>query len=106
MFHIFYWKTNNLLSDSPSIRCLTLRRELPSRFFHESEKKFVNFFLESHIRAGVHFTNILGAAFTRADPINAKMTFKSSVLFFALLGSERVKTAGKTLMKLTPDEEK
>jgi len=35
------------------------------------------------------------------DPKSAKNTFKSSV-FFVLSGSTRVKTACKTMMKLTP----
>ncbi len=54
----------------------------------------------SHPR--VIFTNILCAAFTSSDPKNAKMTFKSSVLF-ALLGSARVKASRKMLVKSTPD---
>ena len=51
---------------------------------------------------GVNFTNILRAAFTRADPKSAKKTVKLSS-FIALLGSARVKAARRTLVKLTPD---
>ncbi len=50
---------------------------------------------------GVNFSNILHAAFTHADPKSASNTFKPSV-FFALLGSGRVKAARKMLVKLTP----
>ncbi len=50
---------------------------------------------------GVNFINILQATIVRADPKSAKNTFKSSV-FFVLSGSTRVKTACKTMMKLTP----
>ncbi len=45
--------------------------------------------------AGVNFTNVWRAAFTRADP-------KKTVSFFALLGSSCVKAARTTLIKLTP----
>jgi len=48
---------------------------------------------------GVNFTNILRAAFTRADPKNAKKLFNLTV-FFALLGSSRVKAARRMLVKL------
>ncbi len=50
---------------------------------------------------GVNFINVLGAAFTRADPKSAKKDTQV-VNFFALLGSVPVKAARKTLMKLTP----
>ena len=53
---------------------------------------------------GVNFTNILQAAFTRADPKIAKKTVKFSS-FIALLGSSHVKAARRTLVKLTPDLE-
>ena len=49
----------------------------------------------------VNFTNILRAAFTRADPQSAKKLLNLTV-FFALLGSGRVKAACRTLVKLTP----
>ena len=48
----------------------------------------------------VNFTNVLRAAFTRADPKSTKKTVKLSS-FFALLGSARVKAARKMLVKLT-----
>ena len=51
--------------------------------------------------AGVNFTNILRAAFTRSDPKKAKKTVKLSSLI-ALLGSLRTKAACKMLAKLTP----
>ena len=49
---------------------------------------------------GVNFTNVLQAAFTRADPKSAKKTVKLSC-FFALLGSARVKAARRMLVKLS-----
>ena len=49
----------------------------------------------------VNFTNILQAAFTRADPKSAKQLL-NWIVFFALLGSARVKAACRTLVKLTP----
>ncbi len=48
---------------------------------------------------GVNLTNILQAAFTRADPESAKNTVKLSV-FFALLESASTNAARKMLMKL------
>jgi len=48
----------------------------------------------------VNFTNILRAAFTRADPKSANKQLNLTV-FFALLGSARVKAARRTLVKLT-----
>ncbi len=48
---------------------------------------------------GVHFTNILWAAFTHSDLKSAKKT-DSLTVFFALLGSARVKAAHKMMMKL------
>ena len=51
---------------------------------------------------GVNFTNILQAAFTRADPKSAIKLLNLTV-FFALLGSASVKAARRTLVKLTPD---
>ena len=53
-------------------------------------------------KPGVNFTNVLRAAFTRADPKSAKKTVKLSS-FIVLLGSARVKAACRTLVKLTPD---
>jgi len=50
---------------------------------------------------GVYFINILRAAFTNTDPENAKKTDNFTV-FFALLGSTRVKALCKMLVKLTP----
>jgi len=47
---------------------------------------------------GVNFTNVLRAAFTRADPKSAKKLLNLTV-FFALLGSACVKAACRTLMK-------
>ena len=51
---------------------------------------------------GFNFTNVLRAAFTRANPKSAKKTVKLSS-FFALLGSTSAKAAHRTLVKLTPD---
>ncbi len=56
------------------------------------------------ITLGVNFSNVLQAAFAKADPKSTNNTAKSSVSF-ALLGSEPVKGAHRTLMKLTPGEE-
>ncbi len=53
---------------------------------------------------GVDFINVLLAAFMPPDPNSTKKT-DSLIVFFALLGSARVKAAHKMLMKLTPDEE-
>ena len=55
----------------------------------------------SSVVSRVNFTNILQAAFTRADPKSAKKTVKLSS-FIVLLGTERVKAACRTLVKLTP----
>ncbi len=49
----------------------------------------------------VNFTNILCAAFTRADPKSAKR-HSSHQYLFVLLGSWHVKAYHKTLVKLTP----
>ena len=49
----------------------------------------------------VNFTNILRAAFRRADPKSAIKLHELTV-FFALLGSACVKAAYRMLMKLTP----
>jgi len=51
---------------------------------------------------GVNFTNILCAAFTRADPKSTKKTDDFTV-FFVLLGSARVKASFEMLVKLTPE---
>ena len=48
---------------------------------------------------GVNFTNILRAAFTRSDPKSAIKLLNLTV-FFALLGSVRVKAAHRMLVKL------
>ena len=53
-------------------------------------------------RPGVNFTNVIRAAFTRADPKSAKKLLKLTV-FFVLLGSARVKAAGRMLVKLNPE---
>ena len=50
----------------------------------------------------VNFTNVLRAAFKRADPKSAKKTVNSSS-FCALGISARVKAAHRMLVKLTPD---
>ena len=55
------------------------------------------------IRSGVNFTNVLQAAFTLADPKSAIKLLNLSV-FFALLGSGRIKAARRTLVKLTPGD--
>ena len=47
---------------------------------------------------GVNFTNILQAAFTRADPKSAKKLLNLTV-YFALLGPARVKAARRMLVK-------
>ena len=57
-------------------------------------------FVEPH-PPRVNFTNILRAAFTRVDPKSAKKMLNLTV-FFALLGSVRVKAACRMLVKLTP----
>ncbi len=57
--------------------------------------------LKLYLRSGVNFINVVRAAFLHADAKSAKKTVKLSV-FFALLGSVRIKAASRTLMKLTP----
>ena len=57
--------------------------------------------LHFNFPSGVNFTNVLWAAFTCADPKSAKKLLNLTV-FFALLGSARVKAAHRTLVKLTP----
>ncbi len=52
--------------------------------------------------SGLNFTNILKTAFMGLDPKRSKNTVKPSV-FFVLLGSGQVKTWGKMLVKLIPD---
>ena len=59
-------------------------------------------FIPRDERPGVNFNNVLKAAFTHADPKNAKKTVKLSS-FIALLGSVGVKAARRTLVKLTPE---
>ena len=53
------------------------------------------------VRPGVNFTNVLRPAFTHTDPKSAIKLLNLTV-FFALLGSARVKAACRTLVKLTP----
>jgi len=50
---------------------------------------------------GVDFTNIFRAAFASADPKRSKKKQSGHLCLFALLGSSGVKSAHKTLMKLT-----
>jgi len=50
--------------------------------------------------SGVYFTNILRAAFTRADPKSAKRRWL--YCNFGLLGAARVKAACKMWVKSTP----
>ena len=59
------------------------------------------YFVNKRYTPGVNFTNILQAAFTRADPKSAKKLLNLTV-FFALSGSAGVKAARRTLVKLTP----
>jgi len=54
---------------------------------------------------GVNFINVLQAAFVCADPKRAKKTDNLTV-FFALLGSESIKAARRTLIKLTHGQDK
>ncbi len=49
--------------------------------------------------SGVNSTNILHTDFMRTNPRSAKKTYNFTV-FFALLGSECIKAARKTLVKL------
>jgi hypothetical protein len=72
---------------------------MKSQIKRQIKKDFKNGWLVCWL--GVTFTNILQAAFSRADPKNAKKTDRLSVLC-ALLGSARVKAALRMLMKLTP----
>ena len=51
--------------------------------------------------SGVHFINVLRAAFSPADPESAKKTDNFPV-FSVLLGSVCIKAARRTLMILTP----
>jgi len=55
----------------------------------------------AHTKADHRTTNILRLAFTRADPKSAIKT-DNLTIFFALLGSARVKDERKMLAKLTP----
>jgi len=52
----------------------------------------------------VNFINVLGAAFTCADPKSAKKTYNLTV-FIALLGYVQVKAARKMLVKSTPQSQ-
>ena len=58
-----------------------------------------------NVTPGVNFTKIIRAAFYRADPKSAKKTVNLSS-FAALLGSACVKSAHRTLVKLTPGRDK
>ncbi len=51
---------------------------------------------------GVNFINILREAYVCADPKSAKRR-DSLTVFFALLGSTRIKVERKMLMKFTPE---
>jgi len=53
------------------------------------------------VTSGANFTNVLQAAFVKADPKSSKKT-ENLAVFFAHLGSARAKAACRTLMKLTP----
>ena len=53
-------------------------------------------------KPGVNFTNVLRAAYTQADPKSAIKLINLTV-FFALLGSTRVKATCRMLVKLTPE---
>ena len=50
---------------------------------------------------GVNFTNVLRAAFTRAD-LKSAIKLLNLTVFFAILGSTCVKAPCRTLVKLTP----
>jgi hypothetical protein len=52
-------------------------------------------------RTSVNFTNILGSTFARLDRDSTKNTGKPSV-FFALLGSARVKASRKYVGEINP----
>ena len=52
---------------------------------------------------GVNFTNVLQASFMRADPKSATKLINLTV-FFALLGSARLKATRRLLVKLTPGQ--
>ncbi len=56
---------------------------------------------QNEIKGG-SFINILQTTFTRADLKSEKIQLNHQYLF-TLLGSERVKAAHRTLMKLTQD---
>ena len=77
----------------------------PTFYVHSFEafkgSSSVSRFTFNFLAHGVNFTNVLRAAFTRADPKSAKKTVKLSS-FFALLGSASVKAARRTLVKLNP----
>jgi hypothetical protein len=57
------------------------------------------------VSSEVNFANILRAAFTYPNPKSEKRTDNLTV-FFALLGSARVKAAHKMLVKFTPVDER
>ncbi len=65
--------------------------------FWRSRKKSFNYIC----RHGVDFTKIKCTAFARTDPKSAKNAVKLSV-FFALLGSARIKAACKMLVQSIP----
>ena len=66
-----------------------------------NNKKVGGSLKDFRLHPGVNSTNILRAAFTRADPKIVKKTVKLSS-FIALLGSAHIKAARRTLVKLTP----
>jgi len=61
----------------------------------------IEFVAAISFRPGVNFINVLQAAFTCTDPHSVKFQLSLQYLF-TLLGSARIKAAGRTLMKLTP----
>ena len=79
------------------IRCYQLEDKTSS---HECFGK-LKLIDETTRKTGVNFTNVLWAAFMRADPKSAKKTVKLSS-FIALLGSASVKAARRTLVELNP----
>ncbi len=55
-----------------------------------------------NLTPGLNFINILGTAFTLADPESVKRYLYDLAVLFTLLRSTSVKAEHKMLMKLTP----
>ena len=97
----FSYEQNLFLEKCHFLAWISILRQ--NYFYWEVTSRCQNYFLKNQITKppGVNFTNALRAAFTRADPKSTKKLLNLMV-FFALLGTARVKAAHRMFVKLTP----